>query len=115
MHEKKLEGREAATCGIVDLEIFYSARNQQELKNLRLRRSFSYYRVPITDGTFDRAADIQVELAKTGRHRIPIPDLIIAGAASAAGLTVLHYDSDYDRIAEVTEQPMEWVVAQGSI
>jgi hypothetical protein len=31
-------------------------------------------------------------------------DLVIAAAAEAAGLSVLHYDSDYDRIAAVTSQ-----------
>jgi len=35
--------------------------------------------------------------------------LIIAAAAEHAGLTVLHYDRDFDRIAENTAQPVEWV------
>ena len=34
---------------------------------------------------------------------------MIAAAAEAAGLVVLHYDDDYDRIARVTLQPVEWV------
>jgi hypothetical protein len=25
-------------------------------------------------------------------------------------VTVLHYDADYDRIAEVTGQPVQWIV-----
>jgi predicted nucleic acid-binding protein len=40
---------------------------------------------------------------------------VIAAAAEAAGLTVLHYDDDYDRIAAVTRQPMEWVASAGSL
>jgi predicted nucleic acid-binding protein len=32
-----------------------------------------------------------------------------------AGLTVLHYDEDYDRIAKVTGQPMEWIVPKGTL
>jgi len=71
--------------------------------------------VPFTEATFQRAIEIQGELAKTGRHRVPIPDLLIAAAAEAAGLTVLHYDSDYDLIASVTGQPVEWVVPRGSV
>ncbi len=51
---------------------------------------------------------------KTGRHRVPIPDLIIAAAAEAEGLVILHYDSDYEIIAEVTKQPVEWVVPRGT-
>ena len=54
--------------------------------------------------------DVQGELAKSGRHRVPIPDLLVAAAAEIADLTVLHYDSDYDTISEVTGQPVEWVV-----
>jgi predicted nucleic acid-binding protein len=42
-------------------------------------------------------------------------DLVIAAAAEAAGLAVLHYDDDYDRIASVTRQPTEWVAPAGSL
>ena len=39
----------------------------------------------------------------------------IAAAAESAGLTVLHYDSDYDLISEVTGQFAEWVVPRGTL
>jgi predicted nucleic acid-binding protein len=42
-------------------------------------------------------------------------DLIIAAAAEAAGLTVLHYDHDFEHIASVTGQPTEWVSPAGSL
>jgi predicted nucleic acid-binding protein len=35
----------------------------------------------------------------------------IAAAHSAVGL---HYDSDYERIAEVTGQPHEWILRRGT-
>jgi len=38
-----------------------------------------------------------------------------SAAAEAAGLTVLHYDHDFDLIAEVTGQPVEWVVPRGTV
>jgi hypothetical protein len=44
-----------------------------------------------------------------------VPDLLIAAAAEADSLTVLHYDADFDRIAAVTGQRSEWVVPAGSI
>ena len=44
-----------------------------------------------------------------------IPDLLIAAAAEAERLTVLHYDHDLDKIAKVTGQPCQWVVPAGSI
>jgi hypothetical protein len=30
-------------------------------------------------------------------------------------LTVLHYDADFDHIAAVTGQNVEWIVARGSV
>jgi len=30
-------------------------------------------------------------------------------------VTVLHYDADYDLIASVTGQPVDWVVPRGSL
>ena len=67
----------------------------------------------MTDGIFRRAIEVQGLLAGDGRHRLPIPDLIIAAAAEAAGMTVLHYDADFDIIAAVTHQRMEWVAPRG--
>jgi predicted nucleic acid-binding protein len=46
---------------------------------------------------------------------LPIPDLVIAAAAELAGQTVLHYDSDFELIADVTGQPHQWVLPRGSI
>jgi predicted nucleic acid-binding protein len=54
-------------------------------------------------------------LASRSQHGRKIPDLLVAAAAEDAGLVVLHYDSDFDRIAAVTGQKCEWVVAPGSI
>jgi predicted nucleic acid-binding protein len=110
-----IEAGEAATCAIVDLEVLFSARNREDHDRIRQRRALAYDTVPLTEAIFRRAIDIQGELARTGRHRVPIPDLIIAAAAEAAGLTLLHYDRDYDLIAEVTRQPAEWVVERGSV
>ncbi len=46
---------------------------------------------------------------------VPLPDLMVAGCAESAGLAVLHYDADYDRIAEATGQPTRWVLPRGSV
>jgi hypothetical protein len=110
-----IEAGEAATCSIVDLEVLYSVRNFEEHRRTRRRRNLAYTKVPLTEDVFDRAMDVQGELSKSGRHRVPIPDLLVAAAAETGGLTVLHYDSDYDTIAEVTGQPVEWVVPRGSL
>jgi predicted nucleic acid-binding protein len=64
----------------------------------------------------DRAVDVQDALAVRSLHRgAKIADLLIAAAAEAAGLVVLHYDRDFELIAEVTGQPVEWVVAAGAV
>ena len=34
---------------------------------------------------------------------------------AAIMMTVLHYDADFDAIAAVTRQEMEWVAPQGSL
>jgi hypothetical protein len=46
---------------------------------------------------------------------VPLPDLLVAACAERGGLTVLQYDADFDRIAEVTGQPVQWVVAPGTV
>ena len=110
-----IESGEAATCAIIDLEVLYSTRNHAEHAGTRARREFAYQRVVLTDGIFRRAIEVQGLLAQRAQHRLPIPDLIIAAAAETVGMTVLHYDSDFDTIATVTNQNVEWVVRRGSL
>lgn len=110
-----IEAGEAATCAITDLEVLFSARNHEEHERIRERRKLAYVQVPLTPEVFGRAIEVQGELAERGQHRLPIADLIVAAAAEAAGLTVLHYDADFDGIAAVTGQPVEWVVPRGSL
>lgn len=106
---------EAATCAMIELEILYSARSLADYDAIRQRRRLAYPWMPITDATFERALATQRQLATIGHHRVPIPDLLIAACAELAGLTVLHYDGDFDLIAAATGQPCEWVVARGSV
>jgi hypothetical protein len=110
-----IEAGEAASCAIVDLEVLFSARSFEDYVEIRRRRELAYRAVTLTDAVFQRALDVQQALARIGHHRLPIPDLVISAAAELASLTVLHYDSDFDPIARVTGQPMEWVVERGSV
>jgi predicted nucleic acid-binding protein len=104
-----------ATCGMIDLEMLYSARTAQDHRELVLDRAL-LPRVACGDDAFDRAIEVQGALAESGRHRaVALEDLVIAASAEQAGLTVLHYDHDYDLIAEVTGQPTEWVVPRGTV
>jgi predicted nucleic acid-binding protein len=103
-----------ATCSIVDLEVLYSARDHEEHERIRVRRLLAYEQIPLTQQIFDRAVEVQGALARTGQHRLPIPDLIVAAAAESADRIVLHYDADFDRIAAVTGQACERIVPAGS-
>jgi hypothetical protein len=58
---------------------------------------------------------VQRLLAGRSQSGRKIPDLLVAAAAEDAGLVVLHYDADFDRISAVTGQRCEWVVPPGSI
>src|ERR1700689_1482153 len=91
------EGR-LATCGIVDLELLYSASSPAVYKKLAAALRV-LPRVPGTDALLHPAPEVQGALAKRPQHRaVPLPDLIVAACAESAALTVLHYDVDYDRI-----------------
>lgn len=102
------------TCPIIDLEILYSARTGAEHDRFRAQRAaFEYF--PMTDEVALRAVEVQGLLARTAQHRsVSIADLLIAATAELNRLTVVHYDGDYDRIAAITGQPVEWVVPRGT-
>lgn len=112
--EPLLLAGQIATCGIVDLELLCSAPDPATYAELAeaLRAT---PRVPMTEAVVDRAIQVQAALAARPEHRsVPLPDLLIAACADSAGLTVLHYDADYERIASVTGQAVQWVVPRGS-
>jgi len=109
-----LVGGRIATCGIVDLEVLYSVREASEHAEILAERRM-FPRVASGDTALDRAIEVQQLLVGSGHHGVPSVDLIIAAAAELAGLIVLHYDHDYDLIADVTGQPTEWVVPRGTV
>ncbi|MGR3939573.1 PIN domain-containing protein [Streptomyces sp. BRA346] len=103
-----------AVCGPVEMEVMYSARNENDAKRLHwFLAGFDY--LPMTDEVWDRAKDVQRQAITKGNHRaLSMPDLLIAAAAERHVATVLHYDQDYDMIASITGQPMKWVVEAGT-
>lgn len=102
-----------ALCGITIMELQVSARSSKDLEFIRLAFE-AFERLVMPDDVWDRAIDIQSALVEQSLHRtVKIPDLLIAAIAERHRVTVLHYDKDFDRIAEVTGQPTEWVVPPG--
>ena len=102
------------TCRLIDLEVAYASRARDVAAVVRERRALPA--APMTEAVLDRALQVAALLAKGGRHRGAKPaDLVIAAAAEAAGLPVLHYDEDYERISRVTRQAVEWVAPAGTL
>lgn len=113
--EPLLIAGEIATCGIVDLELLYSARDRATYRSL-VKALRGMPRVPLEESAVNRALSVQAMLAERSQHRaVPLPDLLVAACAESAQLTVLHYDADFDRIAELTGQPTQWIVERGSV
>jgi predicted nucleic acid-binding protein len=105
---------EAARAGVTDLEVGYSARSAKEWDQL-VASLGAFELVETTADHVRRARQVQRLLAAKHQRGRKIPDLLIAAAAEARNLVVLHYDADFDRIAAVTGQPVEWIVTAGSV
>jgi predicted nucleic acid-binding protein len=104
-----------AACHMTALEICYSARNLSDLDALLAgQRALEW--LPVGEAVMERALQVQrLIAANTGNgHRPPIPDLIIAAAAELHRAEVLHVNSDYDMIADVTSQPMRRLFDPGN-
>lgn len=111
-----IEAGLVGTCGIIELEVRYSARSHPEYEEVARDRRLGYESFPMPDEVWDGALEVQRALSTRGQLRgVKFPDLLIAATAQWHGLVVIHYDHDYDLIAAVTDQPTEWVVPQGSV
>jgi predicted nucleic acid-binding protein len=111
-----IEQRQLATCLPFLLEAGYSARSAADRKTMMsdLER---LPRVAVDGGVESLALATQRELAEVGHHRLPPLDLLIAACARRAEAGVLHYDRDYDLIAEHTclVFESEWLAPPGSL
>ena len=108
------EAGRIARTGIGDLEIGYSARNGREWDRL-IGALAAFDLIETTAEHMARARQVQRLLALQSQRGRKVPDLLIAAAGEVHRLTVLHYDADFDRIADVTGQVCTWVVPAGSI
>jgi predicted nucleic acid-binding protein len=105
-----------ATCGVVEFELGWATRTGAEFDEVRADRQEGYEWLATRDEDWHRALDVQAVLWRTGRVRaVGFPDLLIAAVAERELVTLLHYDSDYDLIADVTGQPAQWVVPRGTV
>ena len=111
-----LESGSIATCLPFLLEAGYSARDAREHDQL-LAELLSLPRYHLDDAAEQRAPDAQAQLARVGHHRLPPVDLLVAALADRHDIGVLHYDHDYDLIAEKTDLEFDsvWLAARGTL
>lgn len=114
---RQLLAGEIGICDVVTLELLHSARTGAEMRELRhdLAALPSH---TMSAQSWNRALDVYQALADKARqhHRsVKLADLVIAVCAEEAGWPLVHYDQDYDAIAEVTGQPARWVAPRGSL
>jgi predicted nucleic acid-binding protein len=111
-----LEDGRIATCLPFLLEAGYSARSARDHGEL-LDELLALPHFDIDEAVERRALAAQRQLARVGHHRLPPVDLLIAAIADRHRIGVLHYDRDYDLIAEKTDLDFEsiWLAPAGSI
>jgi predicted nucleic acid-binding protein len=114
--DERLEASEIATCDQVRLELLegvHSSQHAQRKRDLEALDTCS-----ITPREWQRSLEVQSELARLrpDYHKgIRPADLLIAAAAEAAGIELLHYDNHFERIEEITKQPMRWLAPKGTL
>jgi len=100
----------------IRLEILLSARGGAAFDTLAETLS-ALRTTSLTDSILHAAEDAMRKLAgrSHGAHRLPIVDHLLAATAEQIGAGVLHYDREYDTLAEVMEFESVWLGPPGSI
>jgi predicted nucleic acid-binding protein len=116
--EQALADGELWTCPPTFLEMLYSARDGQDF-GLIADELGALPHASLSDeaGAAAIAAQARLAAAPGISHRVKPVDLLIASIADVHGLGVLHYDHDYDTIAQHTALSFDsvWVAPRGSI
>jgi predicted nucleic acid-binding protein len=103
---------------ILEFEVLYSARNAREYAELREELE-ALRPLELSEGVVGAALEAQAKLARqaAGFHRLPHQDYLVAAIAAAHELGVLHYDADFDRIAEHSSLVFEsvWIAPAGTL
>ena len=108
---------EIAICDVVKLELLHHESTPSAFRRRRADLD-ALACVPVGQAECARALEVQTALAGRGGVRprgVKLPDYLIAASAELAGLTVLHYDRDYELVASETGQDHEWLAPRGSL
>lgn len=105
------------SCPPIELEVLYSAQSPAEYAAVSRDRAATYSEGALAPEVGAVAVELQGSLAAAGRLRAVGPiDLLIAATAVHHGLTVLHYDADFELLAEADGRvEQRWVVPRGSV
>ena len=108
--------QQLATCLAFLLEAGYSARSGGE-RGAMMSDLARLPRVEIDRDVERMALQAQRELADVGHHRLAPADVVIAACAHTASMGVLHYDGDYELLAEHTSLVFEseWLAPPGAL
>lgn len=111
-----IEAGQIVACLPFLLEAGYSARAAADHREL-LNELLALPWAAIDETVERRAIDAQRQLARAGHHRMPPVDLLLAALADRHRIGILHYDRDYDLIAERTDLSFvsQWLATVGSL
>ncbi|HSR94275.1 MAG TPA: PIN domain-containing protein [Solirubrobacterales bacterium] len=102
-------------CDLVILELTRLAPNERRAHEVADRLA-AFEAIPMPARLWSRARETQLALATSGDHRrVPPADLLLAGAAEEAGVALVHYDRDYERIAAASGFRHQWLVPDGTL
>ncbi|MEV7779404.1 PIN domain nuclease [Kitasatospora sp. NPDC088351] len=103
-------------CEPTEAELCYSARSKGHFADLKAALADMYVWRPVPDGAWRTLLAIQERLVEAGQHpSAGIADLLVAVTAMHHGLTVLHYDRDFETIARHTDLRAQWLAEPGSL
>ena len=102
-------------CDLVALELVRMTPNESRARDVAARLD-AFESVPMGTDLWSRARELQTLLSSDGDHRrVPPVDLLIGAAAEQAGVPLVHYDRDYERLARVSALEQRWLVPDGTL
>lgn len=111
-----LLGNRLRLSPLVRVEILLSTRSGGEFD--RLAEHLDAIRPAPLSTSVIRAAEAAMRALahrSAGAQRVPIVDYLVAAAAQELGAAVIHYDRDYDTLAEVLEFESIWLAPAGTL
>jgi predicted nucleic acid-binding protein len=113
--EALLDGR-LRLSPVARLEFLLSAQDPDTFDELTDELS-TMQPAPLSAAVARAAEEAMRALAhrSAGSQRLPVVDYLVAAAAQELGAAVLHYDHDYDRLAQVMEFESVWLAPPGSL